>query len=54
MDKAESIVAAKRVAQWSEKDREWLLSLPPPEREVALLLAAHLDASPVREEEETK
>jgi len=54
MDKAESIVASKRVAQWSEKDREWLLALSQQEREVVLLLAAHLDASPVPTKEETK
>jgi len=46
------IVASKRVAGWSTKDREWLALLSPPERESVLLLAAHLDASPVREEED--
>ena len=54
MDKAESIVASKRVAEWPEEDREWLALLPPLEREIALLLVAHLDARPHDNEKETK
>lgn len=47
-------MASKKAAQWSEEDRDWLGSLPPSEREVALQLAAYLDARPIDEDEKEK
>ena len=42
-------MASRRVAKWSDEDRAWLDRLPPEEREVVLLLAAHLGARPVED-----
>jgi hypothetical protein len=39
-------VAEKQLEKWSEEDRKWLELLPVAEREVVLLLAAHLHAAP--------
>ena len=48
-------MASKRVAEWPEKDQAWLDALSPSEREVVLLLAAHLDARPIEDDDkETK
>ena len=49
MDEAERIVATKRTERWSPEDREWLDDLPEKERDVVLLLVAHLKAVPVDE-----
>ena len=53
MDRAETIVASRRVAAWPQDDQEWLALLPLPEREITLLLVAHLDATPAPENKET-
>lgn len=47
MDRAEQIVASKRLAAWSPSDQSFVADLPDDEREVVGLLAAYLDAKPV-------
>lgn len=39
-------MSAKRVKRWPDEDRRWLDKLPENERELVLLLVAHLDAQP--------
>ena len=53
MDKAETIVATKRLQRAEEEWRKWGLDrLPEKEREIVLLLIAHLDAKPVTDDDD--
>ena len=46
MDRAEQIVADKRIARWPEDERKWLARLTEAEQEVVRVFVAHLDARP--------
>lgn len=43
-------MSAKRVKRWTDEERRWLERLPENERELVLLLVAHLDARPEDED----
>lgn len=49
LDRPEQIVAEKRLKRADEEWRSFVHQLPEREREVVLLLVAHLDACPVTE-----
>ena len=46
MDRVETVLAVKRVSRWSHGDREFVVELTPPERQLVLTLVALLDAKP--------
>lgn len=46
LDQAESAVAIRRVSRWSHGDREFVVELTRPERELVMTLVALLDARP--------
>ena len=46
LDEAESTIAIRRVSRWSHGDREFVVELTRPERELVMTLVALLDARP--------
>jgi hypothetical protein len=49
MDRAETIVATKRITRWPESWKADLVELTPHEREVVMTLVALVDARPCDE-----
>lgn len=46
LDKAETTLAIRRVSRWSHGDREFVVELTRPERELVMTLVALLNARP--------
>lgn len=46
LDTVETTIAVRRISRWSHGDREFVVELTPPERELVMTLVALLDARP--------